>query len=236
MGELVSGAGSTFAAIGEQAQALQSALTETPGTFASLRQTLARADQTLGAADALSRTLRPGVAALGTLTAPLQSMLSSLVAVGPDARQTLATAGAAAPDLVSVLSRTEGLMPVLGNASQQAAKQLACIRPYAPEIAGFASDWGAGAWSRGDQKDKYVRAALGASPVPYATTLNSGQLHGLVAGVKKVEFRPPGELVDQPWFQPHCGTGPEVLSPGYDPEAQQRASLSRGHGAQGGQG
>jgi phospholipid/cholesterol/gamma-HCH transport system substrate-binding protein len=227
LGQLIDGAAATLRATASQATNLQGAISQAPATFADLRQTLSRADGTLSAADTLSRRLRLGAKQLGTLARPLYNVMASLVSTGPDAREALAAAGDAAPNLQRLLVRTSAIMPVIGETSRQATPQLACIRPYSPEIAGFASDWGAGAWSRGDKYDKFVRAVLGASQVPYVTPLNSEQLHQLLPGVQKIEFRPPGDLVDQPWFQPKCGEGPNVLSPSYDPEKTSFDPLSR---------
>jgi ABC-type transporter Mla subunit MlaD len=229
LGALIDGAGRTFSAVAAQSSALETALGEAPSTFVKARATLARADRTLDAASTMSQKLAPGVHAARTLAGPLEGALRTLDKTGPDVRTTLTALRKATPDLNTVLTRARVLMPVVQAVGAEGTKQLNCIRPYAPEIASFASTWGAGAWgSRGDSKDKYFRTGLGVSPYAALTPGVSGaDLHKLLPMLTKTLVRPPGQLIDQPWLIPECGVTADTLDPNKDPEAMKYDPLSK---------
>jgi hypothetical protein len=142
--------------------------------------------------------------------------------VGPDAQRALATTRAAGPDLDAFLDRARTLMPSLRDIGRQGATQLACIRPYSPEIAGFLSTWGPGAFGSSDGKDTYLRATLGTFPFPDALPFGSGTLTRLFP-VTMAFPRPPGDLAGQPWYQPGCG----VDASAYDADADPESNLPR---------
>ena len=107
-------------------------------------------------------------------------------------------------------------------------RQLACIRPYAPELAGFFGTWSSAA-GQGDGKDKYGRVALGTYPFHPGMPLTVPQLKKIYpAALTEYAFpRPPGRNAGQPWFLPQCGVGPDSLDPSKDPEARPFDPLSK---------
>lgn len=219
LGSLITDASTTFAALGSRAAQLQRMLGELPVTLASARATLRRADSTLLSATALSSRLRPGVERLIDITPPLNRTLRSVVDAAPDAVATLSTARAGAPDLTGLLDRARDLMPQLDSLGEQAAEQLGCIRPYAPEIAGWASTW-TGFLAHGDGKDKFARLYNSVYPFPNDTPFGTATASRLVpaAFVSYAFPRPPGANVNQPWFLPQCNITSDALDPRKNPE------------------
>jgi virulence factor Mce-like protein len=217
---LLQDASTTFAALGGRASDLRQMLAELPATLTAARVTLRRADGTLEAATQVTSQLRPGVERLVDITPPLNHALGTLTAVAPDARATLATARRAAPDLTGLLDRATALMPDVTSIGEQAAPQLRCVRPYAPEIAGWASTW-SGFLALGDGKDKYARLFNSVYPFPNDTPFGIPTAAKLVPGAfASYAFpRPPGANVGQPWFQPACGITSAGLDPAKNPEA-----------------
>jgi ABC-type transporter Mla subunit MlaD len=218
LADLVSSAATTFGALAAESRALQQTLTETPATLATTRRVLARADGTLQRAHRLARRSGAGVARLRKVTRPLAQVLDTVVQISPDARRTLRTARVAGPDLDALLQRATDLMPALGSVGRQGAEQLTCIRPYTPEIAGFFSTWGPGAWGNSDGRDTYVRGQLGFFPFPNAMPWNTTTFTNLYPQFKVRFPRPPGDLAGQPWYQPNCSVDQSSYDPTSDPE------------------
>ncbi|HEX6389778.1 MAG TPA: MlaD family protein [Solirubrobacteraceae bacterium] len=217
---LLRDASTTFAALGGGASDMRRLLARLPSTLTSARTTLRRADTTLATATQVTSRLRPGVERLIDITPPLRRALGTLVAVAPDARAALATARRAAPDLTGLLNRATALMPDVTSVGEQAAPQLRCVRPYAPEIAGWASTW-TGFLALGDGKDKYARLFNSIYPFPNDTPFGIPTASKLVPGsFASYAFpRPPGANAGQPWFQPECGVTAAGLDPAKNPEA-----------------
>ena len=111
VGQFVTGASRTFAAVGSQASQLQTLLAETPPALDTARATLAHASRTLIAATRLLTGLAPGIDQLRAVAAPLNGTLQSLVKIGPDAQQTLNAVRAAVPYLNPLLTKATALMP-----------------------------------------------------------------------------------------------------------------------------
>jgi ABC-type transporter Mla subunit MlaD len=219
VGALVTDAARTFGAAANQADALRQMLAETPGTLDAVDHTLRHADGTLASAQRLLTALSPGVGKVRQLAGPLNSLLGTVLAVGPDATSTLRSVRRAVPDLNPLLDRARSLMPTIESTGRQAATQLACIRPYAPEAAGLASTW-VSFIQYGDKADKYARVNGGAYPyLSSETPLSSAQVVSRFPNLKYVFPAPPGEVAGQPWFNPTCGVGPDSLDARLDPEA-----------------
>ena len=229
LGELIGGAENTFSAVASRSEDLQSALSQAPGTLSAARTTAGHVDTTLRNARALTDRLEPGVARLQRLSSPLNHLLRTITRVGPDARSTLATLGNATPELDHLLDRArDPLMGQVESISEQAAPQVGCIRPYSPELAGTAGTWAA-FWGTGDKKDKFFRAQVGFHPTMNETPVDVATYQRLLPkGSLDFAFpRPPGEIVDQPWFQPQCGITEDALDPSKDPEAQAIDPMSK---------
>jgi phospholipid/cholesterol/gamma-HCH transport system substrate-binding protein len=215
LADLVSNAAATFNAVASEATALRRTLAETPSTLGATRRILAQADGTLARAATLTRAAAPGVSRLRGVTTPLADVLGAIKRVSPEGTRTLKTLRRAAPDLDEFLDRTTKLMPQIGSIGRQGAKQLACVRPYSPEIAGFFSNWGPGAWGNSDGKDTYLRGQLGTFPFPDALPFDTKTFTRLFPHITMPFPRPPGDLAHQPWYQPRCGVDQRA----YDPTA-----------------
>jgi virulence factor Mce-like protein len=220
IGQLLSGAGTTFAAVAAKDSQLVTAIDRVPGALIQTRTTLASANGTLTAADQLLRRLSPGINTVRAIATPLDDVLGSVTHVGPRVAATLTTARNATPRLNPLLTLATTLMPEIGSIGRQATTALQCIRPYSPDIAGFANNWGDFlSWS--DGKDRVIRATIQnivAAPVnglPY----NSATAAKLFPGLTYAFPRPPGDAAGEPWFLPQCGITPNALNPAHDPEA-----------------
>ncbi|WP_354700219.1 hypothetical protein DSM112329_00484 [Paraconexibacter sp. AEG42_29] len=221
LGPLLADAATTFTAVGDEASAVKRTLTEAPSTMKDTRTTLAQVDRTLTAATALTGKLAPGVQQLRKIILPLNSTLQTVHEVAPTARRALATTRRAAPDLTRLLDDAGALTPNLKSTLEQASTQLTCLRPYAPEIAGFASTW-SGFVANGDKKNKYARLFNAVYPFPNDTPLTVPQLSKLMPGPFQAWGFPraPGANAGQPWYQPDCGITADGADPAKDPEAR----------------
>lgn len=225
LGAMIESTGTTLEAVASRAQDFERTLGEAPATLAAARTTAARVDETLVRARDLTARLKPGVSRLRRVSPPLAHLLGTVVDVGPDARRTLATLDRSVPDLNKLVDRARSsLMPRVETIGKEAAKQLNCLRPYTPEIMGFASNW-ANTWSRGDGLDKYFRAAIGAIlPTPlteYGVDSEVASRAFRDTGAMRYAFpRPAGANVNQPWFQPQCGITKDSFDVTKDPESK----------------
>jgi ABC-type transporter Mla subunit MlaD len=217
---LLAGAANTFSAVADQSQSLRSAIGSAPAAFHAASGALDHASRTLVAASTLSDRLGPGVVQLRQLATPLDAALSTLVGVAPDAVSALDTVRQSAPTIDALLSRArQPLLPRIGSIGRQAARQVACIRPYTPEIAGTLSNW-AGFWAFGDHQSTVLHAVLGPTATSDENLLDSAQTAPTVPGGLQIDFpQVPGEVVNQPWFQPQCGITANDLKVADDPEA-----------------
>jgi ABC-type transporter Mla subunit MlaD len=216
---LVSGAASTLAATASDATALGQSLHELPATLADVKDTLRRADPTLTSADAVLKRVSPGVRSVIALAPGLDTLLRTVVQVGPNAEQTLVDLRAAVPSLNPLLSKAQSLMPEFQTIGRLGATELNCIRPYAPEAAGLASTWD-GFIQYGDGHDKYARVSGGVYPYPLSENpISSADVVKLFPALHYVFPAPPGEVAGQPWFNSACGVGPGSLNATDDPES-----------------
>jgi ABC-type transporter Mla subunit MlaD len=230
LGALVQSAAQTFQAVGARSRQLETVLDQAPSTLAAARGTASKVDATLKVAQDLTDKLDPGVDQLRAVSPPLSHLLKTVVDVGPDARRTLSTLDRAAPDLNGLVDRVKApLLPKVQSIGAEAAKQLDCIRPYSPEIAGLAVNWAAIWGAAGDSVDKIFRAQVGAVPYPNEIPVSSGTVAALLPkGALRMAFpRPPGQLVNKSWFQPQCNITADALDINKDPEYQIFDPLSK---------
>jgi hypothetical protein len=219
VGTLVSDAATTFEAVGRESEALQAALAEMPGALQATRVLLDRAGGTLARVGAFSEEAAPGVQRLRQAVGPLTGFLDRAIHVGPAAERTLRTAREVGPDLDPFLGRARALMPDLTSIGRQAAGQLRCIRPYAPDIAGFFSTWGPGAWGDSDGTNTYLRAEFGPVAFPNTVPFDSTTVTRLYPQIKMAFPRPPGDIAGRPNFLPACGIDASAYDTAADPEA-----------------
>jgi hypothetical protein len=181
------------------------------------RTTLARLDTTVGVLDGLMTDLRPGARQLGGLSRDLRPAMASLRTTVPKATRTFRTVRTAAPPVTQLLKNSQPFSPGAAKALGDLAPMFACIRPYAPELAGIMSKWSS--WT-GNYQDGGHIGRLWANAGPTSTTsfppITSkdyttllGQGYGLI--------RPPGYAAGKSWFIPECGITPDGLDPAKDP-------------------
>jgi ABC-type transporter Mla subunit MlaD len=218
---LLEGAGTTFDAIADEASSTQAALAGAPKTFTNVRDTLKRADSTLGNVETLAGRIAPGITELRRTASPLNTTLGTVRQVAPDATTTLATLRGALPSINPLLAKVRTLSPALESIGKQAVPSLKCIRPFTPDIMAFFTDWG-DYFSNPDGKDKLIRAQVQNYGPAFsnASPFNSAEAAAAFPGLKFGFPRPPGYNAGQPWFLPKCGAGPDALDPTKDPETR----------------
>jgi len=219
---LLEGTGTTLAAVGRRSPELETVLRQAPSTLAITRGTLRRADRTLRTADLVLRDLRPGVRELRRVSAPLSATLATVRRVAPDATDTVTTLGRATKDLDPLLRGAQPLLREATPVAREAARQLDCIRPYAPELVGLASNW-TGFEIYGDDRDKFARVNGAVYPHPTsATPSDSKEWSDIVPGLDYAFFRPPGHAAGQNWYVDGCGITAADMDPANDPEGRGR--------------
>lgn len=226
IGQLISSAAETFDAVADRQDELRRTLTGLPGALSQMRSTLGNVDRTLARAGDVIERLDPGVDELRAIAGPLDRLLATVVDVTPDADAVLATADRYGPDVSQLLSEVVDESPRLTSIARQADKELACVRPYTPELVNLLTTWGD--WmSVVDERDRYLRANIqnflpaSANSLPY----DPGTAAKLFPGLRYGFPRPPGYLAGQPWFLPECGAGPDAIDPTKDPEARKPPTL-----------
>jgi ABC-type transporter Mla subunit MlaD len=216
---LLTRAAGTFDELASHAVAQKAALQGLPGALTTGRGTLARLDRSLGGLRVLVSELAPGARQLSAVAPSVRRTTSTLMAVAPHATSTLRTGRAAAPAIDALLRTGTAFLPRLGSVADRLAPMLACIRPYAPEIAGTAATWTG--FSGSDSDGAYGRVDLTQLPplVAAGSVLNSEQVTSTFKDrVLYAMPRPPGLDTGTPWFLPKCGAGPDALNAAKDPE------------------
>jgi hypothetical protein len=217
---LLDGAAQTFDAIAAQADDLRTTLGRLPRALRQTRTTLTKADVTLRDTADLTDRLAPGVTELRRTATPLRTVLAKLRRIAPPTLAALKHSYGAyvAGEIGDVVGKETGNLESL---TKQATTQIGCLRPYTPEIGLFATTWGD--WMSGvDATDHTARAQVqnympaAFNSVPYTPETAAKAFPGLTYGMP----RPPGALANQPWFQPQCGVGPDVVDPSKDQEAK----------------
>src|SRR5206468_701379 len=112
-----------------------------PATMDAADAALAHADRSVGPLDGLVADLGPGARGLRALAPPTRRVLGVLDRVAPVAAGTLSEAARSAPAIGRLLRAATPFVGLLSQVASRSGPQLACVRPYAPEIAGFVSTW-----------------------------------------------------------------------------------------------
>lgn len=215
---LVSNGATTLQAMADNAGALASTLQKLPPTLQATQPTLAHLNRSLNGLTTLVDDIRPGAAGLASTAAPLEHALQTIYRVGPDVQSVLRTGTRRLPALTHFLNTAKPFLPSLSKALGTLAPMMTCVRPYAPEIAGYLGTWQAGPY---DNVGPYATIDLIQTPVALpGTSDTSAQAVSQSGGTLSYAFpRPPGLNAGQPWFQPQCGAGPDSLIAADDPEA-----------------
>ncbi|MCK9247863.1 MAG: MlaD family protein [Solirubrobacteraceae bacterium] len=219
LGRLVEDAATTFATVADHAGATRTTLRELPSTLRRARTTLRRTRPTLARLGRLGDDLRPGAARLASLVPRVDRAVRALHVAAPDLDATLRTVGAAAPSVDALLQDAEPLLRRAAPVIEDAVPMVACLRAYAPEIAGFVATWK----SLGpffDANGHYGRVQAQAFPFPNDTPVPPAVIHPLIPNLDYALVRPPGYSAGEPWFLSECGADRAGLDPARDPEAR----------------
>jgi hypothetical protein len=224
LGNLVRHAAATFDEFARHTHAEQVALQRAPSAFSESVGTLSRLNTSLDGLQALLDDLRPGARQLRIFAAPARRALAELRREVPLATRTFRTGRLAAPPLTRMLKTGTTFLPHLGTVLDQFAPMMACLRPYAPELAGMLETWTG--WNKNyDQYGHYARTfdLLANLAILPGTPFNSLQATNMFKNRLFYAMpRPPGLNAGHPWFQPQCGAGPESMDPSKDPEGAGR--------------
>lgn len=215
---VLDGLAGTLDAVADEQDELGQTLARLPAALRQTRSILDTADVTLREAADLTDDLAPGVTELRRIATPLSRVLDSLREVTPAARRTLDAVGRTRA-VSSALDSVADVTPRLESIGRKGAKELSCVRPYAPELVAFGSTWGD--WmSPVDSRDHVVRAQVqNFLPANYNSSPNTpAELAKAFPGLEYGFPRPPGTIAGQPWFLPECGAGPDALDPTKDRE------------------
>ena len=198
------------------AAAQQESLDRLPAALATTRDTLHRLQPSLTGLDRLVSEIAPGARGLAWLAGPATGALTELRGVAPLATGTLRTGTRAAPAITGLLREGVRFMPRLGGVLGDLTPVFGCLRPYAPEVAGFLSTW-SGFAKNYDARGHYARTLI--QTLPYAAGQPSSQaLLEEAPGTTYAFPRPPGLDAGQAWLQPQCGAGQSALDATQDPE------------------
>jgi virulence factor Mce-like protein len=225
---LLDGFAQTADAIASESENLKTTLTQFPAALRQTRTTLGKADVTLRDAGDLTDELAPGVTQLRAAVKPLRALMARLRVVAPLGASSLRKAKDIAPVVPALIHATK-LMPTITSIAKQSAKQLDCLRPYAPELAHFGESWG-DFTGYTDSRDRIVRAnaqnyfPAAFNSVPYT----AGEAAKIFPGIDYGFPRPPGQLAHQPWYQPQCGITKDSIDPSKDPESADFVKNRRG--------
>jgi phospholipid/cholesterol/gamma-HCH transport system substrate-binding protein len=238
---LISVADATFATFARNSDDLRATISATPATLSDARTTLERLDPTVERLDALVGDLRPAVRTLSPLAQQARPALRELRRTVALARDTVSIGRRAAPPTTALLTNAQPFVKTLGGVLQRLKPMLACVRPFAPEVAGFAH--GFGSWTKNyvpktgqggranpPVMSHYARVLALASPTS-VHNYPPGELSSplLRAAGKTYTFpRPPGFEAKQPMMLPECGITPAALDPSKDPEARLPSTLPAG--------
>jgi virulence factor Mce-like protein len=219
LSDLVTNAAGTFETFAQHTVDEQQALDRAPRTFDTATSTFARLDTSLTGLNRLVNDIRPGAPALVRLSGTAQTALATLRQVAPIATATLNNGISAAPSISKLFTTGTSFMPSARKALTTFDPMLACLRPYAPDIAGFLTTW-PGITKNYDAGGHYARSfELTVIPALYpGTPLNSKQAIAASPGITYAFPRPPGLNDGHPYFIPQCGITPAALNPADDPE------------------
>jgi virulence factor Mce-like protein len=219
LSDLVTHAAGTFATFAQHTVDEQRALDRAPRAFNTAASTFARLDTSLSGLNRLVNDIRPGAPALVRLSGTAETALATLRHVAPIATKTLNNGISAAPSIHKLFTTGTSFMPEARKALTTFDPMLECLRPYAPDIAGFLTTW-PGITKNYDAGGHYARSfELTVIPALFpGTPLNSKQALALSPGLTYAFPRPPGMNDGHPYFIPQCGITPAALNPADDPE------------------
>jgi len=191
----------TNAAAAEQEQ-FAAGLRELPPTLQSAKITLDKVPPAADATVPLLDDLRPGVHRLVGVSKDLAPLMQDLRPVAHRLRPTVEAAHDLLQYTPGLLDSTHDTLPTISDILRDYQPAASFIRPYAPEIAGWISNWAA-AFGSFDSQGHYWPALFAGDGVDLIAD-QPGRLPGQSL---RAEIQP-GEAVGQPWTSPDA-TGSE---------------------------
>lgn len=186
--EIVNSLGNTTDAVAGKREQVGGALRRLPGT-------LQRADSTLRDVPDMTNKTQPLLDDLGPAAAKLPSVAKNLRPVIADVRPTVSQLRPTLDSASQLLRYTPGLLdngsataPGADTALSRANPALDFVRPYAPDIVGWLSNWGSAA-ANYDANGHMARFLIQTGAE--AANVNPGIT---TPGVRKVPAPPPGQL------------------------------------------
>ncbi|MEA2346731.1 MAG: phospholipid/cholesterol/gamma-HCH transport system substrate-binding protein [Thermoleophilaceae bacterium] len=216
---VVAGAAQTFDAFGSNSADLRTDIAEFPETLRQSRTTLSRFDSSINELNGLMNDLKPGAQQLRPLAAQMRPALSQLRHTAPNALSTVRTITNSAPDITAMLRRGAPFSRDIDPLFKNLAPMIGCFRPYAPEFAGFLSNWASFSQNY-DSVSHYARVRGSSGAImnnlypPGFTTKAFTDLSGDHYAYPRV----PGVDAGNPQFIEKCGYTPDSLDPSKDPE------------------
>lgn len=179
--------------IAPQQAYIREGLRETVPTLDTAKTTLDLIPEATDATVPLLKDLRPGIEQLPELSRTLAPLLRDLRPLVSDLGPTLNSLADLLDRLPAFVDSSAGFLPKAKDAAEIYQPALSFLRPYTPEIVGFATNWG-NAFSGYDSQG-HVWAGI---PAPFGGSSNDESLGG--GFPTGIDPRPaPGALVDQPW-------------------------------------
>jgi phospholipid/cholesterol/gamma-HCH transport system substrate-binding protein len=190
--QIVTSLASATRTVAEQEEGLGATLEKLPPVLQRATGTLARVPRTVDVTLPLLEELAPATANLRSVSRNLEPLLRDL-------RPTVAQLQPTLDSLSQLLGITPGLLdagtatvPDVDDAMAGLTPALDFLRPYTPEIAGWATSWGS-AGANYDANGKYVRFHIQTGPEALIPSSKPG------LGVTQDLTPAPGAPVDQPW-------------------------------------
>ena len=194
--------GLTSATAAKQQQ-FSAGLKELPSTLQTAQTTLDKVHSATDATIPLLNDLDPGLHRLVGVSRDLSPLLRDLRPAASQLRPTVGSLENLLGETPRLFDLTHGDLPTISNILTDYKPASSFIRPYAPEIAGWLSNFG-NAFSRYDSQGHYwagLVAAFGTSAIPEQPSFARLPSETLRGAPK------PGEEVNQPWSNPDATGG-----------------------------
>ncbi|MEU4377234.1 MlaD family protein [Pseudonocardia alni] len=191
--QIVSQLGDSSAAMASRRDQLGQVFQELPGTLDRAQTVLGNVPGTVDEAAPLLDDLRPATEKLRPVSANLQPLLADLRPAIADLRPTLDSASELLRFTPGLLDSAAETVPAGNQAFESLTPAIDFLRPYAPELVGWMSNWNS-AFANSDANGHYARIQVQGG----LEQLNANP--GVPAPGTNRDLQPaPGSSVGQPW-------------------------------------
>lgn len=178
----------------DQQRQLARAVRELPSSLSAAKKTLDKVPDATDAATPLLNDLAPATSKLKSVSTNLNPVLHDLSPTLNRLRPTLQSANELLRSTPEFMDKTHGTLPELTTVTDQVSPAVRFLRPYTPEFAGWAANWGKGF--------SYVDASGMMGKLNVSTgTIEQADLtpQGLPILQNTGTNRAPGANANQPW-------------------------------------